>query len=67
MLAIMVVKQWIRDGKPKTEYEGIRPWLSIIQESLRVLVYSKKGASFNNKTKAVCTVNVSAAFVVKRT
>lgn len=34
MLAIAVVKQWIRDGKPRTEYEGIRPWIQIIRNSL---------------------------------
>lgn len=34
MLAIMVVKQWIRDGRPKSEYDGIIPWLNIIQQSL---------------------------------
>lgn len=34
MLGIAVVKQWIRDGKPKSEYEGIKPWLAIIQDSL---------------------------------
>jgi hypothetical protein len=35
MLAIMVVKQWIRDGKPKSEFEGVRPWLNLIQESIK--------------------------------
>ncbi len=34
MLAIAVVKQWTRDGKPMSEYEGIRPWIQIIQNSL---------------------------------
>ena len=34
MLAIMVVKQWIHDGRPKSEYDGIVPWLDIIQQSL---------------------------------
>lgn len=34
MLAIHVVRQWIKDGKPKTSYEGIKPWLSIIKDSL---------------------------------
>ena len=34
MLAIAVVKQWIRDGKPASEYEGIKIWLQIIKNSL---------------------------------
>lgn len=34
MLAIMVVRQWVRDGKPKSDYEGIKPWLQIIKDSL---------------------------------
>lgn len=34
ILAISVVKQWIRDGKPKSEYDGVRPWIKIIQDSL---------------------------------
>lgn len=34
MLAVMIVRQWVRDGKPKSDYEGIKPWLQIIRESL---------------------------------
>lgn len=35
LLGIAVVKQWINDGKPRTEFEGIRPWLTIICDSLK--------------------------------
>lgn len=35
MLGIAVVKQWIRDGKPKADYDGIKVWLGIINESLK--------------------------------
>ena len=34
MLAIAVVKQWIRDGRPKSDYDGIKPWLSVISDSI---------------------------------
>lgn len=34
MLAIAVVQQWISDGKPKTEYAGVKPWIDIIKDSL---------------------------------
>ena len=33
MLAIAVVRQWVADGKPKSGYEGVRPWLAVIRES----------------------------------
>lgn len=33
MLAIAVVRQWIKDGKPEKDYPEIKVWLSIIQES----------------------------------
>lgn len=35
LLGIAVVKQWINDGKPRTEFDGIRPWLDIIRDSLK--------------------------------
>lgn len=31
-LAAAVVKQWIEDGKPKADAEGIKPWLAILEE-----------------------------------
>ena len=34
MLAVMVVRQWVRDGKPSSDYEGIKPWIQIIKDSL---------------------------------
>ena len=34
MLAIAVVKQWIRDGKPVCDMQGIKRWIAIIQDSL---------------------------------
>lgn len=34
MLAVMVVRQWVRDGKSKSDYEGIKPWIQIIKDSL---------------------------------
>lgn len=37
MLAIAVVRQWIKDGKPEKDYPAIKVWISIIQES-----YAKK-------------------------
>lgn len=35
MLGIAVVKQWIRDGKPKADYEGVKVWIDIIVDSLK--------------------------------
>ena len=32
-LAAAVVKQWKEDGCPKNDAEGIKPWVSIIQDS----------------------------------
>lgn len=32
MLAIAVVKQWILDGKPTSEWSGVKPWINIIQD-----------------------------------
>lgn len=43
MLGIAVIKQWIRDGKSKSEYEGIKPWIQIIKDSL-----SDKNASMQD-------------------
>ena len=34
MLGIAVVRQWIRDGKPKSDFAGVRPWIQIIKDSL---------------------------------
>jgi len=34
MLAIAVVKQWIKDGKPVCDEQGIKRWIAIIQDSL---------------------------------
>lgn len=35
MLGIAVVRQWIKDGKPQNDKEGIQLWLGIIQDSLK--------------------------------
>ena len=37
MLAIAVVRQWIKDGKPEADFPAIKIWLNIIQQS-----YAKK-------------------------
>lgn len=34
VLAVCVVRQWIRDGRPERDREGIRPWVSVIREHL---------------------------------
>lgn len=34
ILALAVVKQWLMDGKPVTEYAYILPWLEYIKERL---------------------------------
>lgn len=34
VLGIAVVKQWIKDGKPMSDFEGIKFWLQVIKESL---------------------------------
>ena len=34
ILAVMVVRQWVRDGKPNSDYEGVKPWIQIIKDSL---------------------------------
>lgn len=30
-LAAHVIKQWIDDGKPKKDFEGVKPWITIIK------------------------------------
>lgn len=35
MLAIAVVRQWIKDGRPEADMESVRPWIGIIRDSLR--------------------------------
>lgn len=34
MLAVLVVRQWVRDGKPKKDEEGIKPWINLIKDIL---------------------------------
>lgn len=31
-LAIAVVKQWVKDGKPVNEWKNIRPYIQVIKE-----------------------------------
>jgi len=37
MLAVHIVKQWIADGKPAADKEGIRMWLNYIRHNMRGL------------------------------